>query len=555
MKFSKFVDVADKINKENKTTTKIEYVSELFSVSDNDSLEIIPRFFQGEIFPAHDERKTRISTSLMRKSISEATGVDEKEIKSNMTKVSDMGELFDIYSINSDSGQQQLGTPSISITGVYNVLSLIANTSGSGSQSVKVNYLVSLLLKCKPIEAKYLTRLILGNMSIGVGSGTIRKAISKTYDIPEDDIERALMLTNDSGKVVKIASKKGKKGINDIDLSVCEIPLLSMKAGKSTPLEAMNEMNSDIVYGEYKYDGFRIQAHKKGDEIKLYTRNLQDVTSSLPDVVELIQKNVDLHTVVLDGEIVGYESTDFEKPLTYQKTQKRIRRKYDIQKMIDEIPIKPHFFDILYHKEYGIQIDEIYERRLRLLSNVCSEDIRSKVVKCHSVSDIQKLMSEADDDGHEGAMIKHPESTYEPNSRGKKWLKLKPEGETIDATIVGGEYGDGRLSEFISSFELAIWDTDSDELVNIGNVGNGVSDKLLEELTKKFEDEIIEQDGRKVKIRPTLVVEVRFEEVQPSPKFSSGYGLRFPRVVRMRDTKALSDVDSVERLENIAESL
>jgi|AntRauMinimDraft_4_1070384.scaffolds.fasta_scaffold00224_14 DNA ligase-1 len=555
MKFSDFVDVADEINNESKTTVIVEYVSELFSTVDDDSLEIVPRFIQGEIFPAYDERKTRISTSLMRQAISEATGVEEDKIKSSMTDVSDMGELFDKFSINSDSGQQQLGSPSITVTEVYDVLSLIANTSGSGSQAVKVNYLVSLMLKCSPIEAKYLTRLILGNMSIGVGSGTIRKGISEAHNIPEDNIERALMLTNDAGKVLKIASENGKEGIDDIDLSVCEIPLLSMKAGNSTPLDAMNEMDSDIVYGEYKYDGFRIQAHKKGDEIKLYTRNLQDVTSSLPDIVEVIQDNIDIHTVVLDGEIVGYESTDFKQPLTYQKTQKRIRRKHNIEEMIEEIPVKPHFFDILHHEEYGLQLDEPYERRLRVLSNVCSKDIRSRCVKCSSVSDIQKLMSEADDDGHEGAMIKHPQSNYEPNSRGKKWLKLKPEGETIDAVVVGGEYGDGRLSDFISSFELAIWDKDTDELVKICNVGNGVSDELLAELTKTFEDEIIEKDGRVVKIRPTHVVEVRFEEVQTSPEFSSGYSLRFPRVVQMRDTKSVDDADSVEKLKNIAKSL
>ncbi len=553
MKFSKFVDVADKINNESKSTKKREYICDAFSDANQESLEIIPRFFQGEIFAKHDERKTRVSTSLMRKAISESTGVKEDELKSTIKSVSDMGELFDKYEIDSDSGQQRLGSSLLSITEIFDVFSLVAETSGTGSQQTKINYVVSLLLKCSSIEAKYLTRLVLGNMSIGVGSGTIRKAISDTYNVPEDDIERALMLTNDSGKVAKIASNEGQKGIDNIELSVCEIPLLSMKASKGTPLNAMNEMDSDMVYGEYKYDGFRIQAHKKGDVVKLYTRNLMDVTSSLPDIVKFVEENIDLHTVVLDGEVVGYESKSYENPQTYQITQKRIRRKHNIEEMVDEIPAKPHFFDVLYNGELGLQLDETFETRRQMLNNMCDSNILSKCVKCHEISDIQELMTKADEDGHEGAMIKNPDSNYEPSSRGKKWLKLKPEGETIDAIIIGGTYGDGRNSEYISSLQLGIWDTD--EIVHVGDVGTGLTDEMLETLTPILEDEIIQQDGKSVKINPTEVIEVRFEEVQPSPEYDSGYGLRFPRFINLRDTKDIDDADSVERLENIAESL
>ncbi len=553
MKFRTFVDIAEEINNESGSKKKREYLQKSFEKSDTESLEIIPRFFQGQIFAKYDSRKTQVSTSLMRSAISEATNVSEDELKSSIKTVSDMGELFDKYDINSNSGQQRLGSTHITVREVFDILSLVAETSGSGSQQTKVNYIVSLLLKCSSIEAKYLTRLILGNMSIGVGSGTIRKAISDTYNISEDKIERALMLTNDAGHVAKIASDKGQKGIDNISLSVCEIPLLSMKAEKSTPLEAMNEINTDFVYGEYKYDGFRIQAHKKGDEIKLYTRNLQDVTSSLPDVVKIIKNKVKIDTVVLDGEIVGYESKKYINPQTYQNTQKRIRRKYNIQEMIDKIPVKPHFFDILYHGDLGIQIDNEFVERRKLLMNICDSTIVSKCVKCESVSDIQELMTQAKEDGHEGNMIKNPYSNYEPNSRGKKWLKLKPEGETIDAIIIGGKYGDGRNSDYISSLELGIWNNDN--IVHVGDVGIGLTDDMLETLTPELEKEIIEQNGKKVNINPKKVIEVRFEEVQPSTEYNSGYGLRFPRFVDLRDTKDIDDADSVERLEKIAESL
>lgn len=553
MEFKTFVDYADRINKESSNTRIIELVSELLDKADEDALEIIPRFLQGEIFTAHDNRNTHISTSLMRKSISEAIDVSEKEIKNSMSEISDMGELFDIYNVKSDTGQQRINSNNLKITEVYKTCFLISESSGKGSQETKINYLVSLFYQCSNKDAKYLTRLILNKMSIGVGLGTIRKSISKLYDIPEDKIERALMLTNDAGEVSKIALNDNEKGIDEITINVCNIPILSMKAKKSTPLNAMEDMDEKEVYTEYKYDGFRIQAHKKGDEIKLYTRNLQDVTSSLPDVVKQIKNNISEHTIVLDGEIVGYETTNYNKPVSYQKTQKRIRRKYDIEEMIDEIPVKPHFFDILYSNN-SLLLDEPFEYRREKLENICPKNILSDCVKCNSISEIQKVMSDADVNGHEGAMVKNPKSKYEPNSRGKKWLKLKPEGETIDATVIGGEYGDGRRSDYISSFELAIWDS-NEELVTIGNVGNGISDDLLLELTTELEDEIISKDGKYVDIRPVKVLEVKFEEVQKSTKFTSGYGLRFPRVTRIRDTKTVKDIDTVKRLENIAESI
>lgn len=555
MKFNEFVKIADEINSESGNNKTRDIVSEFFINSDEESLEIIPRFIQGRIFPAHDERNTNVSTALMREAISEVTGESEETLKEKMPEVTDMGSLFEEFDINSEEGQQLLGQNYITVSEVYNTLSLIASTSGSGSQEVKVNYLVSLLMKCSSIEAKYFTKLILGNLSIGVGSGTVRKAISEAYGVDEDAVERALMLTNDAGSVACIAFNEGEDGIRDVTLDVGNVPLLSMKAKEGKPSEVFDEMNSDSIYAEYKYDGFRVQAHKVGSDVKLYTRNLQDVTSSLPDVVDYIKENVDVHTAVIDGEAVGYHTTKFIKPQKYQVTQKRIRRKHGIDEMIDEIPTKPHFFDVLYYEDEGLLLDEPLEKRKEILNSICSDNVLSQCKKCNSVEEVNQMILDSKSDGHEGAMAKNIRSEYEPNSRGKKWLKLKPEGETIDAVIVGGTYGDGRKSDFIASFEIGVWNKDSDELEHIGNVGNGVTDEQSIELTEKLEQEIIDQDGRNVELRPTTVLEVEFEAVQPSPKYESGFALRFPRIVDKRDTKDISDADSIERLKNISENM
>lgn len=554
MKFQTFVEYADEINEASGNIDKEKILAKMLKDSGS-SIEITPRFVQGEIFAQYDQRNLGISSSIMRNAISDATDVEEDELKSSMTDVSDMGELFELYDIERDSGQQTLNSSELSVDEVYSTCEKISELSGQGSQQKKIDYVVSMISEISSFEAKYLTRLILGNMSIGVGEGTVRKGIARAYDIDEDIVERAIMFTNDTGFVASKASVAGESGLKKTTINIGRVPLRPMKAKKSQVTDALDDIDYHYVYGEYKYDGFRIQAHVSDGDVSLYTRRLDEVTSSLPDVVEMIEESVEAENIVLDGEIVGYESDKFENPLSYQETQKRIRRKYDINEMIEEIPVQPSFFDILYHDDSGLLIDKPLDERKSLLKESCSDSVLANSSVCASVQDLQDVMTNAEDGGHEGAMAKDPNSTYKPNSRGKNWLKLKPSGETIDAVVIGGEYGDGKRSNYIASYEIAIWNRNTEELESVGDVGTGFTDKEFEDITSMMEEEITEQDGRSVTVRPSVVFEIEFEEVQPSPEYESGYGLRFPRFKRIRDTKSLQDADSISRLEDIAEDL
>lgn len=553
MKFKQFSETADEINGVSSNIEIEKLVSELIKNSGDDR-DIVPRFVQGRIFPVHNQKNLNVSTSLMKSAISDSTGVEEEEIEDQLVGVEDLGALFDEFEIEDTGGQQTLGNTDLTVSEVYKKLNAIADESGSGSQQRKIDHIVSMISRCSSIEAKYLTRLILEKMSIGVGEGTVRKAIARAYDIDEDVVERAIMITNDTGFVAKVAYERGEKGLQEQDLDVCGVPLRPMKASKGKVTEALDDMDCDEVIGDYKYDGFRIQIHKDGDNVQLFTRRLENVTSSLPDVVEIVEDKVDAETVVLDGEIVGYESDNFEEPLPYQKTQQRIRRKYDIEEMIEEIPVTPKVFDVLYNDD-ELLIDEPLEERIEKASEVCESSIIAEQRRCNSVQNLQELMSDAQRIGHEGGMAKNPSSTYEPNSRKKRWLKLKPEGETVDAVVIGGEYGDGRRSEFIASYELGLWNENTGELESIGDVGTGFTDEQFKEMTDMLEDEIVSQDGQNLDINPSLVFEVEFEEVQPSPKYESGYGLRFPRFITLRQTKSVDDADSVQRLESMAENV
>lgn len=552
MKFKIFCEHVEDI-KDISSNNEIENrVTDLLELCDKSALNVLPRFVMGRIFPEYDGRNLGVSTSLIRESISKSTDIEEEELKSKMPEVSDMGELFDHYEIQ-NRGQQVLSQNDLDLAEIYSTFEEIAETSGSGSQQQKVDLLVSLYSKCTPKEAKYLTRLANDNLSIGVGQGTVRNAIASDYD-NNNIVERAIMFKNDVGKVAKISREGGEKALKNIDINLCEVPLKPMKAKKRKVADVLDDMDQDWVYGEYKYDGFRIQVHKSGDTVKIYTNKLEDVTSSLPDVVDIVRDNIEQDNIILDGEAVGYESTDFNNPIVYRKTQKRIRRKHNIDEMIDEIPIKPKFFDVLYTNGNSL-IDDRLEDRRKTLDDVVPSELKVESKKCYTTDDIQDVITSAENDGHEGAMTKNPDSGYEPNKRGVKWLKLKPEGETIDAVVVGGEYGDGRRSDDISTYEMALRNENTGDLEGIGSVGNGFTDEEYEELTEVLSSEIISQDGRELDIRPSEVFEIKFEEVQTSPEYESGYGLRFPRVVSRRLDKSVDDIDTVSRLEDIAEQM
>lgn len=553
MRFQKFSEEADRINRMDGNKEATRAVSNLISEADSDSTLILPRFIQGKVFPDFDQRNLSFSTSLMKEAISESTGIEEEELKQKLSQIEDMGSLFDTYSIQRESGQSTLLQSDLEIPEVYDTLESVAGESGSGSQQRRIDHIVGLFSRCSSIEGKYLTRLILGNMSIGVGSGTVRDAISRAFDVEKEHVERAIMLTNDPGRVATIARQSGSSGLKDLSLDVGKVPIKSMQATKSKVSKAFEDMDVDELIGDYKYDGFRLQIHKNGDNVELFTRRLERVTDSLPDIVESVKNNVDADVIVLDAEAVGYESDDYENPVDYQVAQRRVRRKHNIQEMVDEIPLVPKVFDALYYDD-SLLLDEPLSDRLQHIDDHVSPDILAERKKCSNTKELQEIMSMAQREDHEGAMAKNPESTYEPNSRGKRWLKLKPEGETVDAVVVGGEYGDGRRSDFIASYRLALRDEDGN-LKTIGDVGTGFSDEQFEDLTNLLEDEVVSKDGSFVQINPSVMFEVEFEEVQDSPKYTSGYSLRFPRYIRRRVNKPINEADTISRLKNIAETL
>ncbi|MDD5474751.1 MAG: ATP-dependent DNA ligase [Candidatus Methanoperedens sp.] len=517
----------------------------LKSVSDEE-LEIVTRFIMGHVFPVWSKEELGIGPSLLYSAVSRTSSLPVKQIEKLVKETGDIGSAAE-KAIT--SGKTHLGFFSegeLSIKDVYLRFRNIAGLTGKGSQDAKIKNLQYLFGAAKPAEIVYLARLSIEELRIGVGEGIVRDAIAEAFDVSAELVERGYMLTNDFGLVAYTAKKEGKKGLGKLGV-VINRPLKMMLAQIAAGInEAVEEMGTVAV--EWKYDGARVQIHKEGGNITIYSRKLEDVTSSLPDIVKSIRSGVSAGSVILDGEAVALGSD--KRPMAFQEILRRFRRKYDISATALEIPLYLNLFDILYLNGESL-IDIPLLQRRKKLEDACDSSILAEQVITGDTAVVEAIYKEALAAGHEGVMLKNPDSFYTPGKRGKNWLKLKPIMETLDLVVIGGDWGEGRRARLIGSYLLACRDPYTDKFLSIGRVATGITDEQLEELTNLFKELAVSESGTQVEFEPKIVFEVAFEEIQKSPNYDSGYALRFPRLVNVRSDKSVEDADSIERVEQL----
>jgi DNA ligase-1 len=305
---------------------------------------------------------------------------------------------------------------------------------------------------------------------------------------------------------------------------------------------------------ETKYDGIRVQIHRHGEEIDIFTRRLENIGHALPEISRYIQQSLPQEDFIVEGEIIV---TREGKPISFQYILQRVRRKYEIEKMIEKIPLTIYLFDVLYH--HGPLIDVPLEERRRKLESIVQItkgklELSTQVkVTSEEIQKANNLFELSIKRGHEGIMIKDPHAPYMPGIRGKKMLKLKAEPETLDLVVVGGTYGTGKRAHFIGSFLLALQD-ENNQLKTLAYAATGLDDKTLSELSDLVGPLIIVKEGRQVKIEPSIILEIAFSEIVKSPEYESGYSLRFPVVKRIRYDLGLDEIDTLERIESIYRS-
>ncbi|ELY42612.1 ATP-dependent DNA ligase LigA [Natronorubrum sulfidifaciens] len=561
MEFATFADRVAAIDAESADLEIVAHVRELLEDA-GDDLEIVARFVQGRVFPAWQSRTLDIGPNTCYEAIARAAGtnVSADDVEERLAEVGEIGEVAAGYDFG---GQQGLGaftaggaSETLTVREGFETLSELAAAEGAGSHDTKVDLLFGLFNRCESVEARYLARLVLSEMRIGVGEGAVRDAISEAFDVPGERVERALQVSNDYGQVARVARDDGLEGLDAMDLEVGR-PVQAMLAQAGTVTDALEEWDEAAV--EWKYDGARVQLHHDPNgtdaaETRVFSRNMEDVTDALPEVVEFAEETL-AEPAILDGEVVAVD--DDGAPLPFQEVLKRFRRKHDVAKAREDVEVRPVFFDCLHAGGDDLLAESLTTRHERLEALLADDPNQEPAAVdglslCWHTDDpetIELIDNDALEAGHEGIMLKDPDSTYSPGRRGKHWRKRKPDVETLDCIVTGAEWGEGRRATFLGTFELAV--RAGDELETVGKVATGITDETLEELTDLLEPHITAENGQEVDVAPETVFEVGYEEIQTSPTYSSGYALRFPRFQGVRHDKDPSDADSLERLERL----
>ena len=511
----------------------------------------------GDIYPEYDERKIGISSQLAIKAISKATGTTPEKVTNEWKKIGDLGEVAEALIKRKKQGT--LASQIITTQKIIDNLRKLPELEGKGTVNKKLALITELLTSASPVEAKYLVRILIGDLRIGIKESTIRETLAFAYFKDSKEASKAIQNAIDkSNDIALVFEKVQKRKLNEIEKVSLEVgnPIKAMLAQKVKTIEEGFEKLGKPCVLEYKYDGFRLVIHKKDSEIKLFTRRLENVTKQFPEVVEYIKKYVKGKSYILDSEAVGYDfKTKEYRP--FQEISQRIRRKYDIEKLQKELPVEVNVFDIIYYEGKSL-LDEPFESRTELVKKIIEKHpykiIPAKQIITGDINKAKEFYKHALEDNQEGIMMKNLQAKYQPGSRVGHMLKVKPEERDFDLVITGAEYGTGKRSGWLSSFILSCRGKKPGEYLEIGKVGTGIKEKeelgiSFNELTEKLKPYIIKEKGKKADIKPKIIATVTYQEIQKSQNYSSGYALRFPRLTALRPDKPLSEVSSVEEVE------
>lgn len=441
-------------------------------------------------------------------------------------------------------GQTSLFKHQLSILEVHDILQKIAQSSGEGSRRHKEQLLERMFAQTEQVEKEILTRIIFGEMRIGVNENMMLEGIVAATGIAPSIVRRALMITGDIGKVAEEAMETGEEGLLGLKVALF-VPLKPMLANATDSVdEAIEDYEGKTAF-EYKYDGARIQIHKRNQEIRIFSRRLSDVTDSIPDIVSIVRGFEG--DFIIEGEVVAVGEN--KRPLPFQDLMRRFTRLKDVEEMIDQIPLRLYLFDVLYYKR-ELLIDEPYYKRWNILEKIAPEEFLTKRIITKDPAQARRLLEKAIKEGHEGLMAKRLDSKYTPGSRGKNWYKIK-QVETLDVVIVAADWGSGRRKGWLSNYHLGVWD--GEKYLAIGKTFKGLTDEEFNWITEYLRKIKVKETEHTVYVRPELVVEVAFNEIQSSPHYRSGYALRFARITKIRTDKTPEEADALNRVSELYE--
>lgn len=443
------------------------------------------------------------------------------------------------------SAETAVREPVLSVLDVDQRLTELANIRGSGSTTRRADALRELFSRASEAEQHFLMRLLIGELRQGALAGVMVDAIAAAAQIPVDKVRRAAMYAKSLGAVAHTALGEGESALANFQLELLA-PVAPMLAQTAADVgEALEKLGEDAVF-EWKMDGARIQAHKSGDAVHIYTRSLNDVTAAIPEIAELV-KELPAREVILDGEAIAFTAEG--RPHPFQITMRRFGRKLDVEKRRAELPMRAYFFDCLRLDDESLA-DRPTRDRFEALARAVPADLIIPRLVTSSEEEASAFYDAALAAGHEGIMAKSLSAPYEAGNRGASWLKIK-RAHTLDLIVLAAEWGHGRRTGKLSNLHLGALDPATGEYVMLGKTFKGLTDAMLEWQTKQFLAREIGRDDWTVHIRPELVVEIAFSDLQASPRYPGGLALRLARVKRYRDDKRPDEADTMDSVRKI----
>ena len=551
---------ADRIADTSKKLEKTAIVAEYLRSLEPEDAARAALFLSGRPFPAYQEATLGVGGSLLWRAVSELSGKSDSQLRDLYRAHGDLGAVAGAALPERSS--------ELTLSNLEEEFHTLSSTRGPVS---KLAIILRFLGQASPSEAKYIIKIITGDLRIGLKESLVEEAIAKAYDVPLKDVQRANMLLGDIGETLKLASSDS---LADAHMRLFHPIDFMLASPAESAADALSYFSDAHV--EDKYDGIRAQAHVSNAQVRLFSRTRDEITASFPELPGALAGIPE--NAILDGEIVAW-SANTAKPraLPFSVLQQRLGRKKVSEKMLRDVPVAYLVFDVLYAGEQlllNLPLHERVEILGRLLASrkpvaaqsldsqarllFAAEDepaeaslVQAPVFSAKTAEELEMLFTAAQDRGNEGLMIKDRNSPYTPGRRGKSWLKLKKELATLDVVVTAVEYGHGKRIGVLSDYTFAVWD--GDRLVNIGKAYSGLTDVEIAEMTTWFLKHTVDDQGMRLIVDPQVVLEVAFNNMMRSTRHESGYALRFPRILRIRNDKRPEDADTIETAARIFE--
>ncbi len=532
----------DEVKATRSKNAKVERLSAYLRSLSAEDAALAARLATGRSSPRGSRDETQVGYSTIWELLTEISGTSAQAISGLYLRYGDLGEVAQ-EALKSKQETTLFGE-SVTLAELQESFDRMARSKGKGSSSSRRALLKSLLLRSSPAEAKYVVKILTGEMRTGLVQGLVEEAIAKAYAVPKEEVARAHLLAGDIG-LLAYRARLGE--LSAVTLTPFR-PLNFMLAEPMASATEIAEYFKKTIFAEYKYDGVRAQLHKLGGKVRIFSRRLEDVSGSFPEVSRAAA-SVE-HDFILDGEIVPFRDG---KPLPFQLLQRRLRRIENFEDAAHNAPVEYFVFDILLLDEEELFSRPLKERSLELAGAIRESGlIPAERITVASAEEIARAFATSRELGYEGLVLKDPESVYAMGKRGKSWVKLKEELDTIDAVIVAAEYGHGKRAGVISDYTFAVRERDG--LRTIGKAYSGLTDSEIDSMTERIKKLTIKDYGYRRSVKPEIVLEVAFDSIQESERHDSGYALRFPRIKRIREDKTADEIDTLEKVVSIFNS-